>query len=116
MKPEDLQRELIRAQNQFESALQIRVKDSNANLRLTGWTWPDAKAVRELLQRQVMQAMVDGHVHQPPVEVRAEAAYSNEISSVTVRLPKEFQKVLVVSYRPSQVWVDSPLPSGEIRF
>lgn len=116
MKVEDLQRELLRAQGRFESGLQIQVNGATGNLRLTGWAWPDAKAVQGLLQRQVMQAMVEGHTHQPPVEVRAEAVSNGEIASLTIRLPKEFRKVLVVSYRPNQVFVDPASLSPEIRF
>lgn len=116
MKAEDLEKELLRAQILFESGLQIRPKGSAASLRFKGWMWPDAKTVRSLLQREVMQAMVDGHAHQAPVEIRAEAVSGNEIKSLTVRLPREFQKVLVVSYRPSQAWADPALPALDIRF
>ena len=33
-----------------------------------------------------------------------------------MKFPEEFQKVLVVSYRPNQVWVDSKTLSPEIKF
>lgn len=114
MKTDDLQRELNRAQKHFEASLQIQTK--SAGLRLGNWIWPDAKTVQGLLQKQVMQAVVEGHIHQPPVEVHADAVSPTEIGSVTVRLPKEFKKVLVVSYRPNQVWADPGQPSAEIRF
>jgi hypothetical protein len=116
MKLEDLQKELVRAQSRFQSELQLHSKGSGEKLRLTGWTWPDEKTVQSLLQHQVMQAMVDGHVHETPVEIRAETVATGEITSVALRLPTEFPKVLVVSYRPNQVWVDPASPSPEIKF
>jgi len=65
-----------------------------------------------------MQATVDpaAHFHEPPVEIHADANSAQEITSVKVRFPEEFQKVLVVSFRPNQVWVDTKSLSPDIRF
>ncbi len=117
MKPEDLQTELVRAQRKFEASTQILAQSpAGARLSLSGWTWPDAKQVQAMLQHQVMQAMVDGHVHAPPTEIRADAVATYAVGSVTITFPEEFQKVLVVSYRPSQVWVEGKNPSPPITF
>ena len=65
-----------------------------------------------------MQLMVDPnrHAHEPPVEIRAEANARQEITAVRIQFPDEFQKVLVVSYRPSQVWVEPKTVSAPIKF
>ena len=116
LKLDDLQKELVRAQKLLESGVQVHTKGAASGLRITNWVWPDAKTVQALLQKQVMQAVVEGHVHQPPLEVRAEAVATSDIGSVTVRFPKEFQKVLVVSYRPNQAWAEPGTSSPEIKF
>ena len=115
MKPDDWKKELLRAQAKFESTLRLVPQGATQPLTLTGWTWPDVKQVQSLLQQQVMQAMVDGHVHGPPVEVHAEAVAAKPITSLSVRLPAEFQKVLVVSYRPNQTW-SQPGTATDIKF
>ena len=117
MKPEDLQKELQKAQVKLEAGIEIAPQSpSGSKLKLSGWKWPDAKQVQSMLQHQVMQAMIDGHVHEPPTEIVADAVAQYAISSVTVRFPDEFQKVLVVSYRPNQVWVESKGSSRSITF
>ena len=89
---------------------------ADSKLKISGWKWPDVKQVQSMLQHQVMQAMVDGHVHEAPTEILADAVAPYAIGSVTVRFPEEFQKVLVVSYRPNQVWVEGKKASPPITF
>ena len=69
-------------------------------------------------QQLVMQAMVDpaAHTHQPPLEVHAEAVSVQEIGGVKIQFPEEFQKVLVVAYKPTQVWLERKAVSPQIRF
>jgi hypothetical protein len=117
MRPEDLQKELRKAQSKFEAEIEIFPQSpAGSKVKFSGWTWPDAKQVQSMLQHQVMQAMVDGHVHEPPTEVHVDAVAAYAISAVTVRFPHEFQKVLVVSYRPNQVWVNGSESSPSITF
>ena len=82
------------------------------------WTWPDATAVQALLQQQAMQAVVapGDHPSEQPLEIHAEGTSAQAISTVTMRLPAGFQRVLVVSYTPHQAWVDPAAPSPSIRF
>lgn len=115
MKPEDLKKELLRAQAKFEADTQLATA-GGARLKLSGWLWPDTKQVQAILQQQVMQAMVDGHVHSPPVEIHADALASTSIQTITAQFPAEFQKVLVVSYKPNQVWIGDGGPQPQIRF
>jgi hypothetical protein len=116
MKAEDLQRELVRAQRRFQSATRVYLPEKEAPL--VNWVWPDAKAVQSMLQQRVMQAMVDPnvHAHEPPVEIRADVTAAREIESVRIRFPEEWQKVLVVWFRPSQQWVEGSSLSPPMKF
>ena len=119
MRPEDLERELLRAQSKLQSGTRMYLSPGpGVEVPLTNWVWPDVKQVQTLLQERIMAATVDpnGHSHEAPSEIRAEAVASREIGALTVKFPEEFQKVLVVSYRPNQVWVDTKALSPEIRF
>jgi len=119
MRPEDLQKELLRAQARLQSDTRIYLSPGpGAEVPLTNWVWPDVKQVQSLLQQRIMAATVDpnGHSHEPPSEIHAEAVSAREIAALTVKFPEAFQNVLVVSYRPNQVWVDTKALSPEIRF
>ena len=119
MKPEDLQKELFRAQAKFQAATRMYLSPGpGREVPITNWVWPDVQQVQTMLQQRMMAAMVDpkGHSHEAPVEIRADANSPHEINAVTVKFPEEFQKVLVVSYRPNQVWADSQGLSPEIKF
>jgi hypothetical protein len=117
IKPEDLQKELLRAQARFQSGTRMYAS-TGKEIPLINWTWPDAKQVQSILQQHIMQAMVDpaGHYHEPPIEIHADANSTQEITSLKVQLPEEFRKVLVVSFRPNQVWVEGKGLSPEIKF
>ena len=117
MKPEDLQKELQKAQAKFQSATWLHITPG-AETGFTNWVWPDAKLVQSLLQQRVMRAMVDpnSHSHETPTEVRAEAIAKQEVTSVKIQFPEEFHKVLVVAFRPTQLWVEPKSRSAEIKF
>lgn len=117
MNPEQLQRELGRVQARFQAATRLYLVNGK-EVALTNWVWPDARQVQALLQQRIMRAVVDptSHAHEEPLEIHAEARAPEEIHSVRVQFPDEFQKVLVVSYRPNQVWVERKSLSGPIKF
>ena len=56
------------------------------------------------------------HDREPPMEIHADANASRAITAVTIRFPPQFQRVLVVSYRPSQIWVEPTGPGPRIAF
>jgi hypothetical protein len=116
MKPEELQKELLRAQSRFQSTTHVYLPDKEAPL--VNWVWPDVKTVQAMLQQRVMQAMVDPnvHAHEAPVEVHADVNRAQEIQSVRVQFPQEWQKVLVVWFRPSQQWVEGKTLSPAMKF
>jgi hypothetical protein len=117
MKPESLQKELIRAQARFQAATRL-YHAAGREIALTNWIFPDAKQVQAMLQQRIMQAMVDpaGHAHDEPMEIHADANSPEPITSVRIQFPEEFQKVLVVAYRPSQLWVEPKFWSPAIKF
>lgn len=110
------EKELARAQTRFQEQLRVFVPDKKA--ALSGWSWPDANSVQEILRQRVMRAMVDPnvHAHEPPVEIRAEAIAAQEIAGVRMQLPAEWQRVLLVWYRPAQQWVESSTISPVLHF
>jgi hypothetical protein len=112
MKPELLQKELLRAQAQFQYLSMGR------ELPVTNWVWPDAKQVQSLLQRRIMAAMVDpaGHAHEEPVEIHADANSQQEILTVRAQFPEAFARVLLVAFRPSQLWVEPKSLSSPVKF
>ena len=126
MKPADWQTLLVRTQQQWSRQIELRAVDPGrvpagrpmTPLPLRNGVWPDAPRVQRLLQERLMQGLVApaGHVHQEPVEIRAEATAPRSVSEVRLTLPKDFGRVLVVWYRPRQVWVDPGVASGAIRF
>ena len=117
MNPDQLQKELLRAQAKFQAATKLYLA-TGTELAVTNWQWPNARQVQAMMQQRIMQAMVDpgGHAHDEPLEIHADANATEEITAIRAQFPEEFQKVLVVSYRPTQVWVEPKLWSPPIKF
>ena len=65
-----------------------------------------------------MAAMLDSgaHSNDQPVEIHTDAVAPVDVTGVTMRVPVEFQNILVISYRPNHVWVDVIALSPEISF
>lgn len=84
------------------------------------WSWPMAAAVQSQLQQRAMQSVVAAseHSHVVPTEIRAEATSNHpaDFTSVTLRPAAQFKQVLVVSYRPKQVWLKPHAVSPAISF
>jgi hypothetical protein len=110
------EKQLARAQRRFQAQIHVFVPDHEATL--SGWSWPDAKTVQAMLRERVMRAMADPnvHAHEPPVELRAEAVAPQEVAAARVQFPREWQRVLLVWYRPSQQWVEGLTLSTVLRF
>lgn len=117
MKPADLQKQLLRVQVKFQTATRLYLA-SGTEIALANWVWPDAAQVQTLLQQTIMRAIAgpNAHTHEDPLEIHADAVASAEIQSVRIRFPDEFGKVLVVAYRPTQLWVEPNTLSPAIRF
>ena len=91
-------------------------------MRSTFFTWPSAHDVQYAVRQRAMQTVVAApahgheHGHESIAEVRAEAHLQQETDSLRVQFPPEFEKVMVVSYRPNQVWVDPKASVNVVRF
>ena len=117
MSPDRLQRAIGAAQSRFQSATRLYLA-AGKELSLSNWVFPDVKQVQSALQRWIMQAMAEpgGHFHEEPLEIHAEAQSPEPVTSVRIQFPEEFQKVLVVAYRPNQLWVEPKSWSPVIKF
>jgi hypothetical protein len=113
----ELEKDLARAHAKFQSATRMVTGDS-VPVPLSNWVWPNASQVQSLLRQRVMASIAapDGHIHEEPVEIHADANATREITSIQVQFPDEFQSVLVVAYRPTQTLVESKSLSHVIRF
>ncbi len=117
MSPDRMQRVLARVESRFQAATRLYLA-TGKELSLTNWAFPDVKQVQAMLQHRIMQAMADpaGHAHDEPLEIHADANSPEPVTSVRIQFPEEFQKVLVVAYRPSQLWVEPKSWSPAIKF
>jgi hypothetical protein len=117
MNPQSFQKELLRAQARLEKGTHL-VLPGGKEATISRWDWPDAAHVQAALQELVMRAVVapGEHAHEGPIEVHADATSPQAIVSMSLRLPEELHPVLVVSYRPSQVWIEPKAPAATIRF
>jgi hypothetical protein len=115
--PQALRSALQQAQTKLEQEIQLSAPNQQA-MSFTHWQWPDLKSVQHMLQQQAMQNMVAPHVHphDAQLEIRAEASTSMPINQIRLQLPAAMQPLLLVSYRPSQQWLNSGNSSSEIRF
>ena len=128
MPPAEFQKALLKAQAKFSAGTQLTLLRKNKpaaqatplalTLALTHWQWPDAKSAQALLQQRAMHTLVGAGEHpmEVPFEIRAEAASKEAITSLEVRLPEEMGKVLVVSYRPQQVWFEPSRAGVLVKF
>ena len=116
MKPAEFQKQLLRAQQKFKTGLTLALP-SGEPLTLGHWRWPEPSHAQQLLQQRAMQSLVGAgkHAHETPFEIHAEVAPTRAIASVVIRLPDEFGKLLVVSYRPKQARV-APRAATSIGF
>ena len=113
------QAQLLSAQRKLQGSTAVVLHDGKA-ASLTQWVWPDVAAVQKLLQQRAMQLVVApaDHSHVAQTEIRAETTSASEgdFNSVTLQLPAELQDVLVVSYKPKQVWASPGKASPTVRF
>jgi hypothetical protein len=117
MTPESFQAALLKAERRLQGEVRVASDDGQA-LVVERWSWPEPARVQAALRERAMQTVVApaDHGHEAPMEVRAEVQATQAIRTVHVSFPRSFQRVLVVSYRPKQMWVDAAGASGAITF
>jgi hypothetical protein len=111
------QQALDGAHRKFEQGTRATLK-AGQPLAFRGWQWPAAAQVQQKLrERAMLMVRAQGaHSHEAPLEVRAELAAGQDFHALNVQFPAEFRDVLVVSYRPAQVWVKPDQPSPAVVF
>jgi hypothetical protein len=117
MPAEEFARVSAAAQARWQSGIALR----NAQDKPVGdaiWAWPKPAEVQQQLRMRLMQSLADPSraAHEEPTELRAELRSSKAISALRVAFPPEFQKVIVVSYRPSQVMLEPGKPAALVQF
>jgi hypothetical protein len=117
MPPEQFIAALHYTEGKFAAGIRV-VSSDGEPLTISNWHWPDAAQAQAQLQHRVMQAIVapGEHPAEEPLEIHADALANQQVQSVRVSFPPEFQKVLVVAYRPEQVWVVGKELSRDIAF
>jgi hypothetical protein len=115
MKPADLEKRLQDAHRQFEQG--FRVNTAAGKALVLNWRWPQAAQVQALFQQGAMQAVVDPHAHshEEPLEIQTEASHAGLGKGISVQFPAAWGRVLLVWYRPQQVWAE-PKTATPIRF
>ena len=111
------QNALLKAERQLQSELVFKAKNGQP-FTLDGWVWPELARVQTALQDRAMQALVapGDHAHALALEIRVELRSAKPITSFQVQFPSAFKRVMAVSYRPKQVWVEPFMPSPAITF
>lgn len=115
--------QVLLAQRKLQAGTRLMLRSGKA-APLTLWAWPEAVATQKALQQRAMQAVVgvkdqnEAHTHAAQSEIRAEAQSTgaNDMSQIKLQLPVEFKQTLVVSYQPTQTWIDPKKPLQIIRF
>lgn len=117
MPAEEFARVSATAQTRWQSGFALRSAQDKP-LGDTAWAWPKPAEVQQLLRMRLMQSLADPGraAHEEPTEVRAELRSTKAIASLKVAFPPEFQKVIVVSYRPSQVSLEPGKPAALVQF
>jgi len=82
------------------------------------WAWPRIEDTHSELQSLAAQLLLAPNQppHDDPAEVHADLVTFGRTESLRASFPQEFDRVLAVSYRPKQVWVETGTKSPEIQF
>lgn len=117
MPAEEFARVSATAQARWQSGITLRSAQDKP-VGDTSWAWPKPADMQQMLRMRLMQSLADPGraAHEEPTEVRAELRSSKPIAALKVAFPPEFQKVIVVSYRPSQVSLEPGKPATLVQF
>lgn len=121
MKPEDFQKQMLLAQATLQAETRATLNGGKEAM-ITGWAWPDPARIQALIQHEVMESMVGGvanapaHAHAAPTEIRANITHDAPIKIANIQFAEAFGKMLLVSYRPKQIWVAPKKASAVIKF
>lgn len=120
MKPADFRAAAAQAHAKWSLDTRLTLPTGQA-LAARNWQWPEPGRAQALLQARAMHLLTGGrsdqdHGHETADEIRAEATSASKMETISVQLPTAFGKVLLVSYQPRQVWIDSRSAPMSVRF
>ncbi len=123
MKPEDFQKQMLLAQSKLQAETRATLNGGKEAI-ITGWVWPDSARIQTMIQQEVMESMVGGVANAPahapahaaPTEIRANISHDAPIKIANIQFAEAFGKMLLVSYRPKQIWVAPKKASAVIKF
>lgn len=115
--PEVFKSVLLRAVNRLQAETRA-MRTTGQLLTFQQWAWPDAVRVQAALRERLMEAIAapGEHPHTVPLEVHAEVHATQPISSLQLEFSPAFGRVMVVFYRPKQVWAEPQKLSPKITF
>lgn len=114
MQPVDFQATVARVHAQWRAATRITLP-TGETLETRNWRWPEPAQAQTALRERAMHLLTGGvgHDHATETEFHAEATSPAKAPSLSLQLPSAFGKVLVVSYKPRQMWLEprsTPVP------
>ncbi len=92
------------------------VEVGGAVLHGTAGAFPSTAASQALIRKHVMGALTGSQFHEEPTEIDFDVIAPVKVASVQVRMPSVLGRVMVISYRPSQVFVEEGTASKGIEF
>ena len=115
--PAEFANAALAVKKQVEQELRV-VDDKGVAIVLSNWTWPKEPQLQAALRDRAMALTVapTEHAHDSPLEVRAELRHSQPITTLRVQFPAALKKVMLVYYRPKQVWVEPAQASPLVSF
>ena len=104
-------------QKKIEQEMRV-VDDKGTAMMLSNWAWPAPTQLQAALRERAMELAVAPADHSlaMPIEVRAELRSSTPIRALQVQFPASLKRVMLVYYRPKQVWAGSAKPSPLLTF
>jgi hypothetical protein len=107
-----------RARSKFISNVSLTDQNSK-KLKLFAWQWQPKNILRAEIRRRAIDNIVgsDEHIHSLESELSVDAIADEPVSSVTMSFPPETKKLLVISYKPVQKYLDASIaPDIKITF
>ena len=121
---DDFRKQILLVQTRLQTETRVVLNGVNGakGAVINGWVWPDAARVQAAIQQEVMALMAGNaantyaHAHEEPTEIRANITQIAPIKSASIEFADAFGKMLLVSYRPQQIWVAPQQASPLINF
>ncbi len=88
------------------------------NVLISNWQFPHWQAIKKNLQLVLAQQLVNpnAHEHLEPVQFNMQLTSSSDLSSLRLAVPKQWGKVMVISSKPQQRWIENTKDSQWIKF